>query len=868
MENKKVIYVIDGNSLLFRAYYATAYGENPSIMRTKDGTPTNAIFAFSNMLSKILSSFKGGESLFVAFDSDKDTFRKEEFADYKANRKPCPVDLIKQFPISRELLSSLGIMHYEEHGLEADDIAGTVASLASKEGYKVIVYTSDKDYLQLIDNNVTIELLKVGLSNMEEMNEATMKEKLGLTPKQIIDYKGLRGDASDNLPGIPGVGDKTATKLIQEYGSFDKIIIAAQSMKSKVGQNIVKYAEQGRQCYKLATMKTDVKLPFGLADLLYGGYEFSLANAFAQKYELRQFISRLPQALKSGPAAIETPAEEISSFKDVKVPNLIGLSMDVDFDEYHDAPVYGLAIATGERTCYISIENAKKDADLQVILTNPSIKKIVFDCKGTIYSLARHDLRIEGVTDDVLLAAYLLDSSVSPNEKLVFSSFGIDIEASEETMDLLQTGNVAKTSKIASSALSLKDKIRQNLSSVDAYKLYSEVELPLSKVLAKMELEGFPLHKEVLNEYGDDFKKKRDALQSEVYRMAGFEFNLNSPKQVADAFFNKLGIYNPRGGSTSVEALEIIKDEAPIVGKFLEYRKYQKLISTYIEGLLPHLKSDGKIHSYFNQAETSTGRLSSSSPNLQNISARDEEGKLIRKAFYYDDPDISLLSLDYGQIELRILAALSGCKEYIDVFNSDRDVHTETAKKIFHTDEITPLERRRAKAVNFAIIYGTTVYGLSEQIGGTPKEAEGIIRNFYLTYPEVGTFLNQIGKDAETKGYVTTMLGRRRYLRDLNDPNYAKREAAKRAALNAPIQGSAADLIKIAMVKIDAFLKEGHYETKMVLQIHDELIFKCPSKELAMMKEKLALIMTTAVTLPVKLVTEAGVGRTWYDAKD
>jgi DNA polymerase-1 len=866
---KKQLTVIDGNSLLFRAYYATAYGDSTAIMRSKDGTPTNAIFAFANMLSKILQGFQGGEAIFVGFDADKDTFRKEEFEDYKANRQPAPEDLKRQFPISRELLKALNIIAFEQHGVEADDICGTVAKLASEAGYEVIVYTSDRDYLQLIDDNIRISLLKTGLSNMEVLDGPSMLAKYGFTPLQIIDYKGLRGDDSDNLPGIPGVGDKTAVKLIQQYGSFEKILVAAPTIPGKLGENIRANEDQARECYRLATIKTDVELPFTIEDLTYGGYDFKSVNDFAQKYELKQFLNRLPISLKrGGNEQKEAEFAEISDCASIPWPKEIGLALDLDYDEYHDDEPVGLSLATPEKTFYENWADAKKDPALKKLLLDPTIKKDVYDGKATIYALHKAGLGIAGLSNDLLLAAYLLDSSVKSDPSLVYSSFGVDIAVrEEEEVSLLSVGHPRTTGKMAYYALGLQEKARKSLESVDAYKLYSDIEMPLMFVLAKMEIEGFPLHKEKLAEYGKVFSEKKDQLQKEIYALAGHPFNLNSPKQIADTIYGEMKLGDPEA-STSVDALEDLKDASPIVGKILEYRKYAKLMGTYIDGLAPHIKADGKIHSYFNQAQTSTGRLSSSSPNLQNISARDEEGKQIRNAFYYDDPKVSLLSLDYGQIELRILAALSGCQAYLDVFNGDRDVHTETAKKIFHTDEVTPLMRRRAKAVNFAIIYGTTDFGLAQQIGGTRQEARDIIRSFYLTYPEVGTFLNHVTHDAETKGYVTTMFGRRRYLRDVNDPVYAKREAARRAALNAPVQGSAADLIKMAMVKIDEFLTQKGYATKMVLQIHDELIFKVPDAELEEVKPQLAEIMTHCVDLPVKLTVEAGVGKNWFEAKD
>ncbi len=866
----KKILVIDGNSLLFRAYYATSYGGG-AIMSTKEGVPTNAIFAFGNMLAKLLSSFKGGESIFVGFDADSQTFRKQEYKDYKANRKPCPEDLKAQFPISRELCKALGILCYEEHGIEADDICGSVAKLASKAGYEVQIYTSDKDYLQLIDDNISVNLLKVGLSNTDLVTNKNMKEKFGFDPLQIIDFKGLRGDSSDNLPGIPGVGDKTAVKLIQEYGSFQKIIEVAPTQKGKVWQNIVDNVEQGKQCYELATILTDVKLPFSLEELEYKGYSFQEISTFANKYELKQLLTRLPSSLKDGRSeAKEIKPIIISSFKDISLSNKIGLALDMDYLSYHETEIYGIAVSSNENTYYENIEDLKKDDELKKILENDSIKKNVYDGKASVYVLNSLGIKLKGIENDLLLASYLLDSSKNNNPELVYSSFGVDISsAKKEEISLFDLGgNNEQTSKMAYYALSLEDKFVKDLKSVDAYNLYTEVEIPLMKVLAKMEIEGFPIHKEELNVFKEDFEKKKKMYQEKIYSLSGEAFNINSSKQVADILYNKLGLPDLKKGSTSVEALTELINYHPIVQAILDYRKYAKLLSTYVDGLVPYIKEDGKIHSYFNQAQTSTGRLSSSSPNLQNISARDEEGRQIRKAFYYNDPDIILLSIDYHQIELRILAALSKCQAYINVFNNDHDLHTETAKRIFHVEEVDSSLRRKAKAINFAIIYGTTVFGLSQQIGSSFEEAKNVINNFYKSYPEVGEYLNQIIHDAETKGYVTTMFGRRRYLREINDPNFVKREAARRAALNAPVQGSAADLIKIAMVKIDKFLEESHLKTKMVLQIHDELIFAVPKEELDSVKSKISTIMTTCVELPVKLTVEAGIGHSWYDAKD
>ncbi len=865
------IKVIDGNSLLFRAYYATAgFGDpNAILLSTKSGIPTNAIFAFSNMLAKLISTLEEGDSIFVGFDKDGNTFRKQEFEQYKANRKPCPPELIKQFPISRELCKALNILCYEEHGIEADDICGTVAKMASAKGMKVTVYTSDKDYLQLIDKNISVSLIKRGLSDMDLVTEDNMVEKYGFKPLQIIDYKGLRGDASDNLPGIPGVGEVTAVKLIQEYGSFDKIIEAAPTMKGKIGEKILAGAEQGRICYQLATIMTDAPLPFGLDDLVYQGYDWKEVNDFAHTYELRQFPSRLPVSKKKGEEQKkEIEYIETDSLKDEKIGSEIGLALDIDFDDYHDSSLNGLAIGTEDKAYYIRLENVKKDAELLSILKDSSIKKHVFDAKATLYALRKEGIEIDGLGHDLLIAAYLLDSSTSSNPKLVYGAFGIEIDDTKDEVSLLDPSKPYLTMQMAYYACLLSSKVTAGLTEVGALDLYHNIELPLSKVLSAMEYEGFPLHKEELLAFGKEFAAKRDAAKDELTRLAGEAFNPSSPKQVAFILFEKLGLPDRKKGSTAVEVLNDLLGEHPIIEKLLEYRKYAKLMSTYIDGLLPHIRSDEKIHTYFNQAQTATGRLSSSNPNLQNISAKDEEGKMIRKAFYYKDPNISLLSFDYGQIELRILAALSKCQAYIDVFAGERDIHSETAKRIFHVEEIDSHMRRRAKAVNFAVIYGTSAFGLAQQIGCSNKEAEGIIRSFYMAYPEIRDYLNSIIETCKTNGYVTTMFGRKRYLRDINNPSYMVREAAKRAALNAPVQGTAADLIKIAMVNVDKFLKEGGYKTKMVLTIHDELIFAAPNEEIDIIEPQIRRIMTETVKLPVKLTVEKGVGHTWYDAKD
>jgi len=859
------IKIIDGNSLLFRAYYATAWGENPNIMRAKDGTPTNAIFAFSNMLAKLLGELKEGDAIVIGFDKDSHTFRKDRFEAYKANRKPAPEELKIQFSISRELCKALGIICYEEHGVEADDICGSIAKEASKAGYQVLIYTSDKDYLQLIDENISIALLKTGLSKLEVVNKDNMEILFGFSPKQIIDFKGLRGDASDNLPGIPGIGDKTATKLIQQYGSFDEIIKAASSMKSKIGESLLANEKQGRECYELATIKTDVCLPFTLEDLVYKGYEFTKLNEFANRYELKSLLSRLPARYK-----IETQTKPtvqiIDHSGEITFLSPLGVALDLDFDEYHDALLNGIAFYTNNGLYYEKRSAFLRDQKLIEILESEEIKKCIYDVKGSTYALRKVGISLKGISDDLLLGYYLLDAGTSLSPRTVYNALGADI--GEKNVSLFDESDAQFTGLMAYYASSLSLRLRKELEGIDSLDLYLNVELPLASVLTKMEFEGIPLHQDELLMYSNEFIKKRDLAATKVYQLAGYKFNLNSPKQVAELLYEKLSLPDLHRGATNAEVLEELLDKHPIIDELLRYRKYAKLISTYTEGLIPHIKEDGKIHSYFNQAQTSTGRLSSSSPNLQNISVRDEESAKIRSVFHYDEENMLILSLDYHQIELRILAALSQDETYQNLFNNNNDVHSETAKRIFHVNEVTPQLRRKAKAVNFAIIYGTTVYGLAHQIEGSLEEAKQVITDFYNAYPGVKKYLEKISNDAKEKGYVSTLFGRRRYLRELGEANRFKVEAMRRQALNAPIQGTAADLIKIAMVKIDQYLSQEKVKTKMILQIHDELLFAVPKDELSFVSKEIRNIMESAIDLPIKLSVEMGVGHSWYEAKD
>ena len=860
-------YIIDGNSLLFRAYYATMYGPNPQILRTKEGIPTNAILAFSNMINKVLQSLKDGDAMFVGFDTGKQTFRHKEDETYKANRKPTPEDLVVQMPIAREMLRALNIPIYENEGYEADDLCGTVAKRLGAKGYQVIVYTSDKDFLQLIDSHISVHLLKSGMKNIAVMDEKSMPETFGFSPKQIVDYKGLRGDASDNLPGIPGVGDKTAVKLIQDYGSFENILAAAPSMKGKIKDNLLQGAEQGRHCYEMALIKTDVPLPFSDDDFIYPGYQFDKIATFCQKYEFKQFLNRLPANLQKGSSSdISIEAKTVSSFDGIDVGDKITIFLDREPGNYHLAELYGLSVCVDDNVYYITKENIH-DSALVKILEDEKIHKSTYDFKSLYVVLHHEGIEVKGLAFDALLAAYLLDSSLNNNVDAVLHYFAYNVPESESGLSLFDNSEPVRTSNICYAISLIEKKARKELENLGCTDLYENIELPLTVVLARMELEGFPLDANKLEELGEIFKQQLEGYRKEIYALAGEEFNIDSPKQVGVILFEKLGLKGDRKGSTSVDVLKTLVDAHPIVPALLKYRKYAKLMSTYVTGLISHIHPDGKIHAIFNQALTSTGRLSSSEPNLQNISIRDEESKLIRKAFYYKDENYSILSLDYSQVELRILAHLSHCKKLQDVFASGQDIHAATAKEIFKTDTPNDLQRRKAKAVNFGIIYGISEFGLAEQIGMSRKDAREMINRFYETYPEVNEYFFKVANEVTEKKYVTTLLGRHRYLREVDDANYQVREFARRAAMNAPIQGTAADLIKIAMIKVENALRENNLQTKLILQIHDELLFKVPEDEKDKVLPLIKSIMENALDLDVKLEVDGGYGRTWYDCK-
>ena len=862
------MYIIDGNSLLFRAYYATAYNKEQPLMQTNDGIYTNAVFAFANMINRLLSSLNKGDYFFVGFDTGKKTFRHQEDETYKANRTKVPDELISQMPLARELLKSLNIFTFEKEGFEGDDVCGTMAKRAKEKGLEVYIYTSDRDFLQLVSPSITVNLIKKGLSDIAKMDTEGVINKYGFGPQYITDYKGLTGDKSDNIPGIPGIGEVTASKLINTYGTLENIILNANNIKGKLGENILKHQDVGLKSKHLAIIYDNVPLPFDVDDTLYQGYSYEFVQKFANRYELKQFLGRLPAKFKISDSLLEIEPQIVTTFKDVKLDNKIGLAIRKDNSNYHRAKIINLAITIREDTYIISRDDLIKDKYLKEILENPTILKYGFDLKGMIVLLKRIGIDLKGLAFDIMLASYILDSSNYSDEENVFKFFGVDIKNNnQDNLDLFNEDDNKELALISYHSLHLEGKIKSELDKVASLKLYNDIEMPLINVLAKMEIEGVPLNREKLLEIGKLYQDKMFACQQHIYTLAKKEFNIDSPKQVAEVLYHDLKIesFNKKE-STNIEALNAIKDLHPIVSEIINYRKYSKLCSTYIDGLINHLFDDKKLHSIYNQALTQTGRLSSVEPNLQNISVRDIESKMIRKAFYYEN-EYHFLSLDYSQIELRIVATLANSKSMQEVFNNHGDIHALTAKKIFHKEDISEDERRKAKTVNFGIIYGISEWGLAEQIGVPLSEAKEIIKSFYRAFPEINEYFNNIYQEAYRLGYVTNLYGRRRYIKELFDSSYQIREFAKRAAINAPIQGTAADIIKIAMIEVDKYLSKNNFRTKLIMQIHDELIFKLAIEEKDVVVSKIKEIMENILNDKIKLEVSLGEAKSWYEVK-
>ncbi len=849
--------LLDGNSMLFRAYYATLYTHR---MSTSNGIPTNAIYGFVMMLNKALETIQP-DAVLVAWDADSNTFRKQEYAEYKGTRKPLDEELIVQFPIVREFLDAAGIKRYEISGYEADDIIGSVAKQHPE--VQTTILSSDHDLLQLVDASTHVMLMKKGITDMELMDEASFQEKYGLNPIQIIDMKGLMGDTSDNIPGVAGVGEKTAIKLLKEYTSVEGVYDHVENVKGKLKEKLINDKDKAFLSKHLATIYTQVDIPFPLEDCSFDQFDESV-NDFFEKYEMRSMMKKTRSVKK-----------EAWDFKELQEWNL-----DTNFvvpvctnESYLSQQLYGFMSAQARTVYFISTEHAKADDRFNALLQKGVI---TWDSKEMYHVLHANGFAFAPCLEDLHLASFLLHSQATNVDDLVTA---LDIHLVESFHDLTKktktdvANSYERVVHVYRSLVEglegcrasvLEDIQKQNLTYI-----YESIEKPLSTILFEMENAGIDIDEDILDSMGENYDKMIDELSNTIYTLAGKEFNINSPKQLGVVLFDDLGLKTPgKKRSTSADVLQKLKGQHPIIDSLMEYRKYAKIKSTYIEGLKKHICEDRKIHTQFNQTMTQTGRLSSSEPNLQNISIRDEQGKEIRKAFVAKD-DYVLMSADYSQIELRMLAHMANEANMIEAFNEDQDIHTRTATLIFDVqpEEVTSIMRRNAKTVNFGIVYGQTEFGLSEQLGISRLEAREFMNAYFSKFPSIHSYMNQLIDFCKEHGYVETLFHRRRYIPEINDKNFMTREFGKRAAMNAPIQGSAADLIKLAMIHVDQALKDKGLESKLLLQIHDELIFEVPEHEVETMKELIPNVMNHAMELKVPLKASLEYGKTWYEAK-
>ncbi len=869
----KELVMIDGNSLLYRAYYATAAMGN--MMVNKDGIPTNAVYGFANMLENIL---KGNpEYLMVAFDYGKKTFRNDLFEVYKGTRSATPDELVCQFSMIREYLTAHGIKYQEIEGYEGDDIIGTVSTLASKNRFKVSIVTSDKDMLQLVDDNISVYLTKKGVAELEKITPEKFKEIYGLIPDQMRDLKGLMGDKADNIPGIPGVGEKTALKLLKQYHTVENLSEHLDELKGKMGEKIRDNIDQGVLSKRIATIIKDVPIEVDLEEYRYQGHDYNELADFYRRYSMNSLLKRMSLKNEDIKPQKEIDIKIVESLPIIKRDS--SLVVGVYDTNYHRSLIIGFAIYNDSEAYYISLENAMNCNNFKSFIENETIEKYGYDIKKCINSSKWYGLKIKNYVFDLQLASYILNPSLKDEIRSVCEYYEYyDVLYDEEVYGKGAKKKIPEIDVIANHLVKqakaiyvLKDKAIDRLQHENQFELYKDVEMPVAKILAEMEYQGAKIDKEVLKQLENQFGQEISILEKDIHQLAHKEFNIASPKQLGEVLFEDLKLpfakKTKTGYSTSVDILNKLQDIHPIINKVLKYRMLSKLYSTYIIGLQEQVFVDGKIHTIYNQALTQTGRLSSTDPNLQNIPVKTPEGKLIRKAFIpeYD----YLVSFDYSQIELRVLAHLAKVKSLIKAFNEDKDIHRHTASEIFGVSEeqVDSTMRRNAKAVNFGIIYGMSDFGLAEQVGVSVAEAREFIRSYFENYPEIKDYMDNNIEFCKKNGYVTTMLNRKRFIREINEKNYMRQEFGKRLAMNSPIQGSAADIIKIAMIKVDELLKKHGLKSKMILQVHDELIFDVYKEELSEVMEIVAKGMTTAIKMDVELKSEGSYAVNWYELK-
>lgn len=853
---KKVI-LVDGNNLLFRSYYATAYSGN--IMKNSKGFPTNGLFGFVNMMNKIIAE-EDPKYIMVAFDIGK-TFRHEKYESYKGGRIETPDDLKLQFPKAKEILNAMGIKYLEKEGYEADDIIGTFARMVDEnDDYIATIVSSDKDLLQLISSDVEVKLLKT--KDSIRMTPDTFFETYGIKPIRMIDLKSLMGDASDNIPGVKGIGEKTALKLLQQYDTLEDIYEHIDEIKGATHTKLVQDKEMAFMSKEMVTIDKYVPLNTNFDDIIYKGMNHDKLISIYQELEFHTFLKQLGNIKDKKEISFEV-LEDIHSHTFSKD---ISLWLELDGENYHNSTIKSVCIYDQEKCYYI--EGDKIDFS---ILKNCNIS--TYDAKKLkVVLLNRQDDYDYNICEDVMIMAYLLNYNVKDDIAFLAADKGYDITYYDKKKKLENEELIINCSKKAKFIHDMVEEFRTSIEKEEIHSLYYDIELPLAFVLARMEHTGINCDVSVLEKMGEDIKEKIEIISKEIYTITGCEFNISSPKQLGDILFEKLQLpyakKNKKGGySTDVSILGKLKGY-PIVDKVLEYRMLTKLYSTYIEGLIHSVHEDGKIHTIYTQTLTRTGRLSSIEPNLQNIPVRSEYGRLIRKAFKPEENSL-IMSCDYSQIELRVFASLAKVEEMISAFKNGLDIHTKTASDVFHVpvDKVTKNQRRQAKAVNFGIIYGISSYGLAEDLGISSKEAKAFIDSYMEAYPGISDYMEQVVEDAKDNGYVKTIMNRKRVIDELYNTNYQIRSMGERMAMNTPIQGSSADILKKAMVDIDREFRKKNLKSKMLLQVHDELIFNVYQDEKDIVTSIVVPLMENAYPLDVPLEVSQDFGTDWYDAK-
>ena len=853
---KKVI-LVDGNNLMFRSYYATLY--SGSMMTNSEGFPTNALFGFVNMMNKIISE-ENPEYIMVAFDIGK-TFRHEKYDYYKGKRDETPEDLKKQFPVAKKILNAMGIKYFELAGYEADDIIGTFAKKVDEEAeFVATIVSSDKDLLQLISEDVDVKLLKQ--KDYIRMNREVFMNTYGLEPIKMIDLKSLMGDQSDNIPGVKGIGEKTAIKLLQTYSSLDGVYQNIENIKGATKQKLITDKDNAYMSYDVATIYREVPIDTNLDNIKY---QNELTDELINIYNDLDFHSLLRKTTNKTTSDDKIKYNLIKDLNNIDINSDVAINIDLDNDNYHQANIIGVSIYNDNLAIYI-----KKEDLVNTDFLN-KINIYTYNYKKLYSVLTRNNLYTPICTFDTLLAAYLLNYSVKDDIAYLAEKLDYPIKVSDKKEKLTEEEFIERSLKkakfIYNTVSPLKDKLIEN-NQID---LLTNIEMPLSIVLAKMELTGIRIDKKQLEDMKEDIKIKIELISKDIYNYAGHEFNISSPKQLGEVLFDELKLpyakKNKTGYVTDANVLGKLI-EYPIIKQILEYRLLNKLYTTYIEGILNATQPDGKIHTIYTQALTRTGRLSSIEPNLQNIPIRNEFGRLIRKAFIPEE-NSQIMSSDYSQIELRIFAHLSNTKELIEAFNNKMDIHTKTAMDIFKVPDyaVTKNMRRQAKAVNFGILYGISPYGLAEDIGISPKEAKAFIDTYFKTYPGIKDYMNKEIEEAHKNGYVKTIMNRTRNIEELSSSNYMQRSMGERMALNTPIQGSSADILKKAMIEIDEKFKEENIKSTMLLQVHDELIFNVLNEEKEKVKNIVKETMEHTIKLNVPLEVDIEFGNNWYDAK-